>query len=133
MKLPLISIFSKATLMLFCASFCMLAAAQTLMTGTAKDGTVLSFTALRDLGDNTELVVKRPQQKTVKKYLIYTPIIDGQITFAEAINCQRNCANAKSVTPGLPLKGGYLRVGDELRCIKNCKGIENGLIFVAQR
>lgn len=102
------------------------------MAATAKDGTYLSFIALKDSGDDTELQIKKVQQKTATKYLVYMPTIDGHIRFAESVLCQRNCANARPATPGLPLKGSYSKVGNELRCVKNCKGIESGLVFVVR-
>lgn len=132
MKSFALSIVLKIVLTLFSANFYVSATAQTLMTATANDGTVLSFTLLKDFGDDTELLVKKPQKKA-KKYLMNMPTIDGQIRFSAAVICQRNCANAKPATPGLPLKGSYLEIGSELRCVKNCSGFENGLVFVAKR
>jgi hypothetical protein len=106
--------------------------AQTLMSAAAKDGTLLLLNMPQDAGDNTQLSIKSPAKK-VKKYLIYLSIVNGQVKFAEAVICQRNCANAKSATPGLPLRGIYHRVESQLRCSKNCYGIEDGLIFAVNR
>ena len=123
--------FFKVSIALAALSLGSQSLAATMMMATAKDGTVLSFSMPKAVGDDTELLIQSPGKK-VKKYLIYMPLINGQIKFQPTVICQRNCANAKPETPGLPLKGSYQKGGDQLLCVKNCKGIESGLAFVVK-
>jgi hypothetical protein len=132
MKFYTSSHFFKIVLAFTVFAFSGHAIAQTLMKATAKDGTILSFTMPKDIGENTELSILNPK-KRLKKYLVYMPLTGGQIQFHESVLCQRNCANAKAATPGLPLKGGYQSANNELRCTTNCRGIESGLTFAEKR